>query len=239
MNKFAKIIMFILSLTVFSFAVFFYVSLMGTPWMKIYHRVKVKDHLAEKYSEEMVVKKGTYNFKDGSYGAVAQLKSDASIEFSVYEHWDETKGYIDTYPEHVWERQLVNKYQGKILNIYPNARRIGFSLVMGVSDEMNIRGQIPHYSTVKPLSTLVIRVDEKLSPENMHQEMERLYRIIGLVKGDSLKLDMLIVYHDKSDDTKNAEKYINIGFKSEIDFPDIRAVEDLEPVFRKAIKGRF
>ena len=233
MGKIAKIVLSVLGIGVICFGLFIYFSFAGTPWNKIYYKYQLKDYLANKYNEEMVITKSIYNFKDGKYGVQAYPKNNPELKFSAWQHYDKTKQYRDYYPEAIWHQQINSEFKDILEEYYPDATRKEFHGVMGISTEMNIQSEIPHYSEVEHFFTLVIHEDKKLEQEIKIAEVDRLYSLIKKIEEKDVTTDVLIVYRDKNVDSKNCEKYININMKDNRKYP---TKEEIEEIYNEELK---
>lgn len=49
--------------------------------------------------------------------------------------------------------------------LYPESERKNFNTIMGISDNMNIKDDIPHYSEVEHFFSLVITINKKLTED--------------------------------------------------------------------------
>lgn len=108
-----KRILIALGMLVLSFGIFLVYVLLsfeGTPWGKWSAGREAKAYAAEKYGMEMEVEKGTYNFKEGTYGAKLHPQDDPALSFYVsLEHGqDKEQAYWDTYHEALWTKEVVD-----------------------------------------------------------------------------------------------------------------------------------
>lgn len=235
MNKLIKIVLSVILIGFVCFGMFVYFSLAGTPWSKIYYRFQMKDFLANKYNEEIVITKSLYNFKDGKYGVSAHPLNKPELQFSAWQHYDKTKKYRDYYPEILWEQQIHSDFKVLLDELYPEAERKNFNSVMGISDTMSINGEIPHYSEVEHFFSLVITLNKKLTEDIKQAEIEKINKLVNEIKKKNISTDILLVYRDKNDDTKNCEKYISIDFKQKNTYPTKTEIED---IFNEKLKNR-
>jgi len=234
MNKVTKILLKVLGVGVVCFGLFMYFSFAGTPWGKIYYKYQLKDYLANKYDEEMVITKSVYNFKDGTYGVQVYLKDNTELKFSAWQHYDEMKQYRDYYPEAIWHQQINSDFKATLDELYPDAARKEFHGVMGISTEMNIGKKIPHYLEVESFFVLGINKDQKLTEEIKEVEIHKLITLIKRLEEKDLLADVFIVYRDKEDDTKKSEKYINTNIQESKKYP---TKEEIEEIYNKALQG--
>ena len=233
MNKILKMVLILIGIGVIGFGIFTYFSFEGTPWLKIYYKYQIKDYLADKYEEKMVITKGLYNFKDGTYGVQAHREDQPELTFSAWQHYDKTKKYRDYYPEALWHQQINAEFKADLDEIYPTAVRKEFHGVMGISDELNISSDIPHYKEVDTFFVLVINEEKKLTEEIKENEVNKLYDLLEILKGEDVAIDVTIIFIDQADDTKNSEKYINTNMKDNRIYP---TKEEIEKIFDLEMK---
>lgn len=227
MSKIVKIVLNVVLLAVISFALYVYFSFAGTPWSKIYYKYQIKDYLTNKYSEEMIITETVYNFKDGKYGLRAYPKGNSQLEFSAWQHYDEAKGYRDYYPEAIWDYQVNAEFKGLLDELYPDAERKRLYGVMGISDNLDIKNEIPHYLEVEHFFSLVVNINTKLTADMIDDEVDRLYTLIEEIQGKGATIDILIVYSDKADDSKNREKFISTNFKDKGNYPSKKELKEI------------
>lgn len=233
MNKIVKIVLKVTLLAVISFAIYVYFSLAGTPWSKIYYKYQLRDYLSNKYKEEMIVTEAFYNFKDGKYGVRAHPKGNTQLEFSAWQHYDESKKYRDYYPESIWEYQVNSDFKELLEELYPNADRKRLHGIMGISDEMDIKNVIPHYLEVEHFFSLIVNIKSKLTEDMINSEVDKLYTLIEEINQKGASVDIVIIYTDEEDDSKNRDKYININFKETGTYP---SKEELRQIYLKELQ---
>lgn len=232
MKKWLKKLAIVLTLLIVSFGLVVYFSFFGFPWTKWSTVQEIKQYLHETYTEEMVVKRGTFNFKDGKYGALVQLKNDPDVSFIVEQSYREGEQFVDYYPEALWKQQAKDDVEPLVKQVYPSPERFSILMVHGISHEMEFnREQIPHYREVEQVRDFLllhIQLKESFDTENKEKEFEKVFQLIEQLKKKDLGWIGLTIRYKNDEDTKeDPGVYIEVG-----EMESVKSVSDVQHFVR-------
>lgn len=191
MKKF--VLIFILIVISLSLSIYFLIN--GTPWGKFSMYFKAKEHLDNRYGEEMVIERIGYNFKTGYYSANAYEKNEPNIRFKVGENLGDT--YIRSYLTY----HIEKKYSNRVNDIFNKNKISSFNVSLPGSSTLN--EYYDKYKTTPDLSdvkevlhnkgeiTFNIRLNYRFNDDE--EEYKKVLKAVNIFDSKDSELDTLKV----------------------------------------------
>jgi hypothetical protein len=158
---------------ILSFSVYAYTVFYGTPWGKQKHETNMQSYITEKYQNEFVVTKTSYNFLSETYQGYAHPKEHPNLLFIIEQDLDAPLGYSDNYPKVMWDNELAANLKTQIKELFPNLNE-GMFKALQIKDKGEFFGpNIPTYqeANISILSTS-IPIDIKANWKQVNQKSE-------------------------------------------------------------------
>ncbi|WP_108672341.1 hypothetical protein [Peribacillus acanthi] len=175
----------VIILTVFAVAVLYFHF--GTPWGYISYKNQFQTYLEEKYGEDFIIHKHTFDMLHSStYHAYAFPKNNPEFIFYVGQN-TRTLEIEDAYHYELWNQQAKKEISPVIAEVYPNL--INYSVVIQdfQAPERTNNQELPDYKEMVVLG-IDISVDIFISKENEEEELRKIYSLLTALKDKGVKV---------------------------------------------------
>lgn len=169
----------------------------GLPWKERAVAKKLEKHLEEKYDQDFVLKRTSYNWKFSWYGGSFYPEGDPDLAFHAEDIGQNE--YMDTYPEVVWNRQLQEKIKPFYQKVYPDVDTFE-TLYTEQSADMVPGPDIPDFTEVDAMLSVIYHLKKPFKDET--HEWEKIAALTEKGQKLSRNLDVVFRYTDKGADTE-------------------------------------
>lgn len=171
----------------------------GVPGGKSSYERKFKTYLEEKYHEEFVIDRISFDaLSDGTYHAYAYPMSEPELEFYIGQLRG-TKEISDSYMTAVWDKQAENELTPLLTSLFPDRT----SHLLQVypepgSDSFKIEGDFPHFKDHVPIHLYLSLEHIYITDENKRSEFERVYSLLSSIQDQEIRIDLFqMTYQNK------------------------------------------
>lgn len=186
---------------------------------------ELEAHLEEKYEVDFHLHRAHYNFLEGNYGGTFYPEAQKELEFHA-EKWSSNDEYYDEYPEAIWKEQMTEDITPIINKNFPVYEELMITEI-GVSYDLKIGKEIPHYSQLPLPVYVTIFSSAYWSEESEKNEAENLYKLTQALQKQDIAIEITLYFKDENtEDASNKPLYHLITISDE-DFESIDSPEDV------------
>lgn len=214
-------------LAILGVGAFFYTAFFGTPWKKATIAKELEAFVEKKYAIDVRLKEKTYNFKDGSYGAIFALDENPKLSFGAEQL---TNGKIfEYYPEAVWVAEAEKDVYPVLQKSFPSLSLGTYSIapVYGVGRDLNIKEDIPSYKNVETGIGLAVHFHDVRTKEKEEVLVKEAFTFVSSLQKKGIKnLDVRLYLGEKATEEQKTKTF-SISIEGE-DLLHIKTEEDVK-----------